>query len=143
MATNTNAKLSLTAERQLQIFPRTNYQKDDLNKKIYETFDEQFKLFLYKLPKNNVKVIVEKMFNSKLIYFGYSRTEIKRIFARVVLDKNKLVGIILNPSVLGIDIATGETDAIDSCIYASYYGALRAAMLIYKDDVAKNLPLHK
>ena len=116
------------------------------NKSIYKTFYDQLGLFLKKLPNNAVKKNVENLYNKKLIYIGFtqSKTQAKEISCRVLLNEanNKLTGIVLNSTNLDIDITTGETTNIDNCIYAIYFGLLRASILMNK-KIKSNEDLHK
>ncbi len=138
------SNLFLAIERKLLIIQRLK-ENNELTS-VYKNFFDQFKLFLYKLPKNNVKTIVEKAFNNQNIYLGvtFSQSDdVKKIFARVVLDNNKLVAVVLNSKALEIDITTGDSDNIDNSIYATYYGILRAAILLNKEKIKKDNKLNK
>ncbi len=116
------------------------------NENIYNNFYEQFGLFLKKLPNNAVKKNVENLYNKKLIYIGFVQgsNQAKEISSRVLLNdsNNKLSGIVLNSNNLNIDISTGDTSNIDNCIYATYFGIIRSAVIINK-TIKSNNDLHK
>ncbi|MDX1700825.1 MAG: hypothetical protein R3250_09420 [Melioribacteraceae bacterium] len=119
------------------------------NADIYTTFNEIFKLYLSKLPSNNVKKYVDFVFKKGLVFVGFSVAKSPIVFNRILLTKqDKVAGIVLDSSDLDIDLVTGETDRVDDCIYATYYGLLRAAVIsgngaIKTDkDLNKNLAIY-
>ena len=77
---------------------------------------------------------------------GVSKTDKSRfIFTRILLDDalTKLSGVVLNTEKLNIDINKGETNNIDNCIYAVYYGLIRASILLNKRSIKSDKELHK
>lgn len=133
------SKLLLTKERNIVVFIRNE------NNTKYETFDEIFKLYLTKLPNNEVKKNVSNLFNKGMVYFGASSSSKHDvIFSRILLSPDdKLVGIVLDSNVLDIDVSTGETSAIDDCVYATYFSLVRAGVLNNDDVIRKDKDLHK
>jgi len=128
-----------TREKNIYVIERSEkYQS------AYDTFDELFKVYLIKLPGNNVKKYVSNIFDKRLIFLGTS-TSAKNdaVFARLFLPDTKLNGVVLDSNILDIDVSTGETSNIDDCIYASYHGLVRAAVLVNKNIISKNKDLHK
>lgn len=128
-----------TKERNIFVINRTQENKD-----LYSNFDNLFNTFLLKLPENNVKKYVNYVFTKNIIYIGNSvgfKTDL--VFSRLYKTESKLFGIVLDSSVLEIDIKTGDTSRIDDCIYASYFGLVRSAILLNKQEIAKNQDLHK
>ena len=114
------------------------------NQKIYNTFDEDFTAYLTKLPASTMKKQVQQIFNRQLVYFGPSKNRDFVINSRALVSKNeKLVGIVLNSYALDININTGSTPQIDEAIYATYYGLVRAATVINKQEIKKDYELHK
>lgn len=131
---------SLTGEKTIILF----YRDFDKNKNQYENFNNSFKTFLTKLPDNNVKHFVDTIFQKDLVFIGTSPVRNDGIFSRVLLtNTGKLAGIVLDSSDLNIDLESGETDQIDDCVYASYFGLIRAAVILNKNDVRQNKRLHK
>jgi len=120
------------------------FDKDEENKKIYVRFNEDFKLFLSKLSGNNVKRMVDFVFNKGLVFIGISKSKTPAIFSRLLLNKtDKVAGIVIDSSDLEIDLNTGETQRIDDCIYAVYYSLIRAGVLSHKDEIQKDKELHR
>ena len=126
-----------------------SFVKDETNKDIYTNFNEIFKLYLSKLPSNNVKKYVDFVYKKNLVFIGQSTVKAPVVFSRILLTtQNKVAGIVLDSQDLEINTGTGETDRIDDCIYAVYYGLIRAAIisgdgLIKKDkDLNKNLAIY-
>lgn len=114
------------------------------NKHSYENFNDQFGLFLSKLPNNNVKRYVHNLYNKKIIFMGdVQGNDNNEIFARVLLTNNKLSGVVLNKDNLDIDLHTGDTNRIDDCIYATYFGLIRAAILTNSSKIRSDKDLHK
>ena len=65
-------------------------------------------------------------------------------YSRALISKNeKLAGIVLNSYALDISLKEGSTPSIDECIYATYFGLIRAAVLIHKEEVKKDRELQK
>lgn len=114
------------------------------NEDVYSTFNEIFKLYLSKLPSNNVKKYVDFVFKKGLVFIGYSITRSPIVFNRILLTKqNKVAGVVLDSSDLDIDIDTGETDRVDDCIYATYYGLLRSAVISGNGSLKQDKDLNK
>lgn len=117
--------------------------KDESSKNVYKTFNEDFGLFLSKLPANNVKKYVSQVFNRGLVFIGFSDTRNENVFTRVLLtESDKLAAVVLNTQMLDITITTGETKSIDDCVYATYYGIIRAASIIFKNNIKSDKDLH-
>ena len=112
---------------------------------IYDRFDNDFSLFLSKLPNSKAKDITSDLFNKDLVFIGQS-TQKKQgnIMSRVLLTQDdRFAGIVLNSSNLEIDTATGNCPAIDDCIYATYAGMIRATTIINEKEIKKDKELHK
>lgn len=119
------------------------FDKDEDNRSMYATFNENFKLFLTKMQSNNVKKFVEFLFNKGLIFVGISKLK-NPVFSRLLLGKSDgIAGIVLDSSDLDIDLKTGETPNIDDCIYAVYYSLIRGGVLLNKDEVQRDKELHR
>jgi hypothetical protein len=118
--------------------------KDQDHKLAYTRFNDDFKLFLSKMPSNDVKKYVEFAFNKGLVHIGFSKTKTPAIFSRLLLTKEeKVAGIVLDSSDLDISINTGETPSIDDCIYAVYYSLIRAGVLSNRNEIDKDKELHR
>lgn len=118
--------------------------KNDSNKDPYTRFNEDFKLYLSKMPSNDVKKYVEFVFNKGLVFIGFSPQKTPAVFSRLLLSKaEKVAGVVLDSGDLDITLKTGETPSIDDCIYAVYYSLIRAGVIAFKNDIAKNKELHK
>ena len=130
--------LLLTKEKKIALITKKETQ-------IYKPFLDQFKLYLSKLGSAKLVKYVTKLYDINGIYLGigdvHSNNEL--VFVRVLLFNNKLAGVILNSEYFNIDLQTGETDSIDSCIYASYFGIIRAGILCNQSEVSQDFDLHK
>lgn len=116
----------------------------DENEKPYNTFDGEFSAYLSKLPNSPLKKSVGFVFNKKLIFYGTAKNTDGITYARVLISKNdKLAGIVLNSYALDISIREGSTPSIDDVIYASYYGLIRAAAIIHKQEIRRDKELLK
>ena len=114
------------------------------NQKSYNNFDEDFSAYLTKLPASIMKKQVQQIFNRQLVYFGPSKNRDYVINSRGLISKNeKLVGIVLNSYALDININTGSTPQIDEAIHSTYYGLIRSAAVINKQEIKKDIELHK
>lgn len=118
--------------------------KEPGNKESYGRFNEDFKMFLSKMPSNDAKKHVEFVFNKGLVFIGFSKSKTPAVFSRLLLSKaEKVAGIVLDSQDLDISINTGETPSIDDCIYAVYYSLVRAGVLSNKTEIARDKELHK
>jgi hypothetical protein len=129
-----------------------HYRKDktdsEENKKIYEQFDKDFSLYLDKLPKNNIKKYVSEVFNRELVTIGQNKITkgVSLGFVKIVtLDNsgNILKAINLDTKEFGISLKTGETNSIDDCIYATYFGFTRFAVVANRTSIKKNSELQQ
>ena len=130
--------LLLTKEKQIALIKKSE--------PIYKPFLEQFKLYLTKLGHNTKLVkYVSHLYDLGGIYLGIgeSLSNNELVFARILLSNNKLAGIVLNSEYFHIDLLTGETDSIDSCIYAVYFGMIRASVLCNAAKIKQDFKLHK
>ncbi|HQF37274.1 MAG TPA: hypothetical protein PLL26_06595 [Candidatus Dojkabacteria bacterium] len=111
---------------------------------IYDTFNEDFGRYLDKMPDNVVKECCRNLLNKNLIYLGIAKVKPDNVIVRsLITTDDKFAGIILDSQQLGIDPTTGSTDSIDECVYASYFGFIRSAVLINKNEIRQNKDLHK
>lgn len=111
----------------------------------YENLYSDMRLFLRKMPKNQVTESVFQLLNHNGLFVGYhqKRTEVP-IYSKVMITRsNELAGVILSIQDLGIDDRTGETDSVDDCIYASYFALIRAGLLCYEKEFKADYDLHK
>lgn len=111
---------------------------------IYSTFNEDISTFLMKLPSGYVKEQVQNIMNKDLLYLGLAVQKINSIFARLLItNEEKLAGICLLASQLGIDVENGTSDSPDECVYAIYFELCRAAVLLNKSAIRQDKDLHK
>lgn len=114
------------------------------NQDAYTNFDKDFSSFLNKLPNSPLKTAVGSLMNKNLVFFGTAKNVDGTTYSRALISKNeKLAGIVLNSYALDISLKEGSTPSIDECIYATYYGLIRAAILIHKEEVKKDRELQK
>ena len=118
--------------------------KDKESASVYSTFNEDISTFLMKLPPGFVKDQVQNIINKDLLYLGFSVHKINNVFARLfITNEDKLAGICLLASQLGIDVETGTPDSPDECVYATYFELCRAAILLNRNAIRQNKDLHK
>jgi len=114
------------------------------NQEAYANFDSDFTAFLNKLPNSPLKMAVGSLINKNLVFFGTAKNVDGTTYSRALISKNeKLAGIVLNSYALDISIKDGKTPSIDECIYSTYYGLIRAATIIHKEEVKKDRELQK
>ena len=114
------------------------------NENAYANFDKDFSAFLNKLPNSPLKTAVGSLVNKNLVFFGTAKNVDGTTYSRALISKNeKLAGIVLNSYALDISLKEGTTPSIDECIYSTYYGLIRAAVLIHKEDIKKDRELQK
>lgn len=114
------------------------------NTKQYENFDNDFSKYLEKLPDSNLKKTVGFLFNKKLVYYGATKNVEGTTYVRLMISKNeKLAGVVLNAYALDISIKDGTTPQMDEAVYTAYYGLIRAATIINKEEVKKDHDLQK
>ena len=129
-----------TKETQIMVLFR-----DSDNKSLYDNFDEQFSVYLTKLSSNKLKTYITNLFNKQMIFIGNSSgPKNEAVFARVLLNPSGdgINGIVLDASVLDIDVVTGDVLSIDDCLYASYFGIIRSAILINSSQISSDFDLH-
>lgn len=123
------------------------YKKTEKNKNLYDNFFPNFEEALSKFPQSHIKKIITDIYNKNIIRLGFSLndTDDPLVCARVSIDQpnDTLLAIILNYKYLGIDIETGKVNNINECIYASYYGLIRAIVLLNSSKIYKDYNLHK
>jgi len=122
------------------------YDKNDERfKTSYEQFNQDFAMYLSKLPNNNVKKYVGEVFNRGLVSFGQNQLTkgTSMYFTRVTVEDNKLLRINLDSKEFEIDAKTGDTKNIDECIYATYYAFLRCVVVANRTDIKKDKKLQE
>lgn len=116
----------------------------DENKNSYENFDRDFSAFLNKLPNSPLKTAVGMLINKNLVFFGTAKNVDGTTYSRALISKNeKLAGIVLNSYALDISLKDGTTPSIDECIYSTYYGMIRSAVIIHKEEIKKDRELQR
>jgi len=136
--TDTNSML-LDDEQKILII-----NKDKANLPIYSTFNDDFGKYLTKMPDNVVKENCRNLLNKDLVFLGVAKTKPDNVVVRLfITTTNKFAGVALDCQQLGVDPTTGSADSIDECIYATYFGLIRAAVLINKAEIRQNKDLHK
>lgn len=114
------------------------------NDKSYSSFDNDFSTYLDKLPNSPLKTAVSFLFNKKMVFIGAHKTKDVTTISRVLLTKNeKLAGVVLNSYALDISLSTGSCPQIDECINGAYLGIIRGAIISNKQEVKKDVELHK
>lgn len=114
------------------------------NAEIYNTFQQEFSSYLAKMPNNIVKETGRNLLNKDLIFLGIAKIKPDNVVVRSFLTAaNKFAGIVLDAQQLGIDPTTGSSSSIDECIYATYFGFIRATVLLNKTEIRQNKDLHK
>lgn len=131
---------TLSLERNISVLDK----QSDINKKIYKTFYDYLTTYLVKISSPNVKSMVDSLVSRNLIYIGRDINSPTKngVVGTVVFVNGNLGGVVLDTVELDIDTYSGETDNIDSCIYASYFLYARAAVIYNKSYIIKNDELH-
>lgn len=119
--------------------------KSDQNKSIYDQFNNDFKMFLNKLPNNIAKNTIDDLYNRNQIYIGVptSKSDNGLVSRAIVDDGGRCLAVVLINTELGIDVKTGNTTSIDECVYGAYRGAIRAASITQQNSIKQNKDLHK
>jgi len=118
--------------------------RDKDNASIYDTFTSDFGQYLSKMPNNVVKTNCQNLLNKNLIYLGIAKIKPDNVVVRpLVTTDHKLTGMVLDSQQLGVDPTTGSSNSIDECVYATYFGLIRSAVLINKSALRQNKDLHK
>ncbi len=118
--------------------------RDKDNASIYDTFTSDFGQYLSKMPNNVVKINCQNLLNKNLIYLGIAKIKPDNVVVRpLVTTDHKLTGMVLDSQQLGVDPTTGSSNSIDECVYATYFGLIRSAVLINKSALRQNKDLHK
>ena len=131
-----------TAETKIIIINKSSDEEE--NKILYDNFNSQFKSYLTKISYPYIKKYVSEVYNRDLVFIGSIMEKNDLIFSRLLIDSSdKLNGIVLNSLFLEINIQSGDTPSIDDCIYSVYGGLVRASILVNKNNVIKNINLHK
>jgi len=119
-------------------------ERDKEGLPIYDTFNQDFSKYLAKMPNNIVKSNCLDLLNKNLIFLGIAKTKPDNVIVRTfITSDNKFAGVALDSQQLGIDPTTGASDSIDECIYATYFGLVRSAVVINKTEIRQNKDLHK
>jgi hypothetical protein len=118
--------------------------KDKDSASVYSTFNDDFSLYLSKLPNNIMKQQVQNLVNKNLIFLSSSKVKPDNVFVRLLLTvDDKLAGVVLDTQQLNINPMLGTSESIDETVYASYFGLVRASVILNKDDVKRNKELHR
>jgi len=135
---NTIADKLQKTEHGILVYSRKNKIID------FDTFFTDMRLYLKKMPKNNVTENVFKLLNNDGIFLGlYQSRKDFLIYSRILLTTdNKLAGVVLETADLNIGF-NGETDSIDNCIYATYFALIRASLKCKSDTLKLDYGLHK
>jgi hypothetical protein len=129
----------LSSEQKIYII-----KKDKDGASIYDTFLQDFNAYLEKMTSNEVKNSCRSLMNKDLLFLGIAKTKPDNVVVRLFITKDdKLAGLALDSQQLGVDPTTGATNSIDECVYATYFGLTRAAVIINKDKIRQNKDLHK
>ncbi len=128
----------LTKEKNIMAIYRNNESKE-----LYANFDSQLQSYLAKIQNANIKTYISNMISKNAIFIGNSVGKGDVLYSRVLLSQNKLGGIILDSTMLDIDIETGDTPSIDNCIYAIYLSLIRSGLLTNRNAIIQNIDLHK
>jgi hypothetical protein len=132
---------SLLSTDELKIFI---LERDKKDLPIYDTFFEDYSNYLSKMPNNTVKEMCQNLLNKNLIFLGIAKTKPDNVVVRsFITPDDKFAGVALDSQQLGIDPLTGSADSIDECIYATYFGFVRSAVIINKTEIRQNKDLHK
>jgi len=119
-------------------------KKDKAGLPIYQTFNQDFSDYLNKMPDNSVKEQCRNLLNKDLIYLGVAKAKPDNVVVRVLITQgDELAGVVLDSQQLGVDPITGSAEAIDECVYVSYFGLIRAAVLVNKSEMRQDKDLHK
>jgi hypothetical protein len=119
-------------------------ERDKKDASVYDTFNEDFSNYLTKMPNNVVKESCRNLLNKNLVFLGIAKTKPDNVVVRTfITSDNKFAGIALDSQQLGVDPTTGSADSIDECIYATYFGLVRSAVVINKAEIRQNKDLHK
>jgi hypothetical protein len=96
------------------------------------------------MTSTEVKNACRTLLNKDLLFLGMAKSKPDNIILRLfITTSNKLAGVALDSQQLGVDPVTGVTNSVDEFIYATYFGLIRAAILLNKDKVRQNKELHK
>ncbi len=112
------------------------------NETQYENLYNDLTLFLSKLPQSPAKKYVTETLNRGLIYMAITDiTKQGKLFSKYGIDNGKLNAIFLDIKELEIS-NDGISKNIDSCIYATYFSFIRAAIKIFNTKVRVDRKLH-
>lgn len=120
------------------------FKTEEKYKPMYTRFNNDFGLFINKLPNTLAKKYVGEVFNRDLIFLGINQlVKTEGFFSKPVFNNDSLTKIVLDIKDLEININTGETKNIDDCIYATYYSFLRAAVVLNRSEIKSDKKLQE
>lgn len=121
------------------------YSKNRSDEKVvYERFNQDFGLYLNKLPNSPAKKYVSEVFNRGLVYLGINQiAKSEGFFSKVMHSEGSLNGIVVDVKDLDIKFPSGETKNIDDCIYAVYYSYIKFAVLTNKPSIKTDYKLQE
>jgi len=120
------------------------YKTEEKYKGMYDRFNQDFSLFLSKLPNTAAKKYVNEVFNRNLIFLGINQlAKTEGFFSKAVFDGESLSGIVIDIKDLDINVLTGETKNIDDCIYAVYYSFIKSAVVLNKSGIKSDKKLQE
>ena len=118
--------------------------KSEQYKEVYDNFNEQFKLYLSKLPNSKMKQQVTLVFNRGLIYLGTTTSNSQSgIYCRPLQDNTHTYAYVLLTNQVDIDLKTGDVKNIDEAIFSSYQGIIRDTIISFKEPIKKDIDLNK
>lgn len=110
---------------------------------VYTRLHTDLAAYGLKIPNSLAKTCVDYLITRKLIFLGVTKSGHKSgVLGTILLNKNKLAGIVLESGELNIDTRTGESSAIDRSFYASYFEYIRATCILNETKIIKDSNIH-
>ncbi|MEO5350434.1 MAG: hypothetical protein H7836_12410 [Magnetococcus sp. YQC-3] len=129
----------LTKHEKEMIILTRNIQQE----KVYNNFDNDFNIYLSKLPDSAAKKTIEKLSVNKLIFLGTNSKKDGCLGSPLLSSSNDAIGgVVLDAADFDIELSTGNTSNIDQCVYAAYFNYIRGVVLLKRKEVKQNIELH-
>lgn len=98
--------------------------RNEQSSAIYEQFDSQLNIYLNKISGQN-KTAVKQLLDRKVICLGLNPKKTSNTLGMVIDQNNKLYYIVLDSTILDIDLNNGVIGDIEETINATYYQFIR------------------
>lgn len=117
--------------------------KNDNTKAVYDNFNSNYlQPFIDSKLPTDLKSIINNIYKRDIIYIGVHPKSNSNVLGHYVTNHDSLAAIILNSSMIDIDIVTGECNEPDTATLVTYQQFIRYIVDTNIDKIKSNDELH-